>query len=84
MLLANGSRATIPVADVAGIDFTVRTPPPPKPATPAPSRVPAPVTVPAKTISMSVSPKAIDVDATKAGATFRSLVDDPVMLDGRS
>ena len=27
--------------------------------------------------------EAIDVDGTKAGAMFRSLVDDPVMLDGK-
>ena len=32
---------------------------------------------------MSGSPKAIDVDATKAGAMFRALVDDPVMIDGK-
>ena len=27
--------------------------------------------------------EAIDVDATKAGAVFRALVDDPVMIDGK-
>lgn len=83
MLLADGSRASIPVADVAGIDFTVRTPPPPPKAAPSPSRVPAPVTVPAKTIINVRLTEGIDVDSTKAGATFRSLVDDPVMLDGK-
>ena len=42
-------RADVPVADIAGIEFTARTPPP-APAAPSPARAPAPVTVPAKTM----------------------------------
>ena len=42
-----------------------------------------PITVPAKTILNVRLTEAIDVDATKTGATFRALVDDPVMLDGK-
>ena len=82
LLLANGTRADVPVADIAGIDFTSRTPAPP-PAPPSPARAPAAVTVPAKTMLNVRLTEGIDVDATKAGATFRSLVDDPVMLDGK-
>ena len=82
LLLANGTRADVPVADIAGIEFTSRTPPPP-PAAPTPARAPAPVTVPAKTMLNVRLTEGIDVDATKAGATFRALVDDPVMLDGK-
>lgn len=84
LLLANGSRADVAVADIVGIDFTARTPKPaPAPATPSPARAPAPVTVPAKTMVNVRLTEGIDVDATKAGATFRSLVDDPIMMDGK-
>jgi hypothetical protein len=83
VLLANGSRAAFPVADVAGIEFTARTPPPPPPPPPSPARVPASVIVPAKTLVNVRLTEAIDVDATKAGAVFRALVDDPVMLEGK-
>lgn len=80
MLLADGSRAAFPIADVVGVEFTVRTPPPPPKTAPA-TRAPS-ITVPAKTIVNVRLTEAIDVDATKAGAAFRALVDDPVMLDG--
>jgi hypothetical protein len=82
VLLANGQRADVAVADIAGIEFTSRTPPAATPA-PTPAKAPAPVTVPAQTMINVRLTEGIDVDATKAGATFRSLVDDPVMLDGK-
>ncbi len=82
LLLANGTRTDVPVADIAGIEFASRTPAPP-PAPPTPARAPAPVTVPAKTMINVRLTEGIEVDTTKAGATFRSLVDDPVMMDGR-
>jgi hypothetical protein len=82
LLLANGTRAAFPVADVAGIEFTARTPPAVS-ALPSPARAPSAVTVPAKTVLNVRLTEAIDVDATKTGANFRALVDDPVMLDGR-
>jgi hypothetical protein len=44
---------------------------------------PAPVTVPAMTILNVLLTEAIDVDAAKSGMTFKSVLDDPVMLDGR-
>jgi hypothetical protein len=83
LLLANGSRADFPVADVAAVEFTERKPPPPPPPAPSPARAPAAITVPAKTMVNVRLTEAIDVDATKAGATFRALVDDPVMIDGK-
>ena len=82
LLLSNGTRSDVPVADIAAIEFTARTPPPAA-AAPTPARAPAPVTVPAKTMLNVRLTETIDVDATKAGAAFRSLVDDPIMLDGR-
>ena len=83
LVLANGSRVAFPVADVVSVEFTARTPPPPPPPPPSPARTPAPVTVPAKTMVNVRLTEAIDVDATKAGAVFRAVVDDPVMIDGR-
>jgi hypothetical protein len=81
VLLKNGRKAQFPVADVAALEFTprrVEAPPPPEPAA-----RPAPVTVPAQTMLNVRLTQAIDVDATGAGATFRALLDDPVMANGR-
>ncbi len=80
LLLANGSMAEFPIEDITGVEFSARkTPPPPAPD---PARAPAPVTVPAGTLLNVRLVEAIDVDATKTGATFKSLLDDPVMLKG--
>ena len=81
VLLKNGRKAQFPVGDVASLEFTprrVEAPPPPEPAA-----RPAPVTVPAQTVLNVRLTQAIDVDATGTGTTFRSLLDDPVMLGGR-
>jgi len=80
LLLANGSRADFPLDDVTAVEFTPRRPPPPPP--PDPARAPAPVTVPAGTLLNVRLTQAIDVDAAHAGATYKALLDDPVMLDG--
>ena len=80
LTLANGRRAQFPMTDVASIEFSPRKAPDP---TPAPPRKPAPVTIPAQTILNVRLTEAIDVDATRTGATFRSLVDDPVMINGK-
>ena len=82
LMLANGTRADVAVADIAGIEFTARAPKAAPPA-PAPGRAPAPVTVPANTMLNVRLTETIEVDTTKTGATFRALVDDPVMLDGK-
>ena len=81
VLLANGSVAQFPVEDISALEFTPRKAPP-APA-PDPAKKPAPVTVPAKTMLNVLLTEAIDVDAAKAGMTFKALLDDPVMLDGR-
>jgi hypothetical protein len=81
LLLANGSIAEFPIKDVAGLQFTPREAPPP-PA-PDPAKAPKPITVPANTILSVRLTQAIDVDATKAGAIFKSVLDDPVMMEGK-
>jgi hypothetical protein len=81
VLLANGSIAQFPVEDITALEFTPRKAPP-APA-PDPSKAPAPVTVPAKTMLNVLLTQAIDVDAAQSGMTFKSLLDDPVMIGGR-
>lgn len=81
VLLKNGRKAQFPVADVASLEFTPRRVDPPPP--PEPAARPAPVTVPAQTMLNVRLTQGIDVDASGAGATYRALLDDPVMLDGR-
>ena len=81
ILLENGKVAEFDVADVSAVEFTPRkTAPPPAPN---PSKAPAPVTVPSGTVLNVLLTQGIDVDATQAGATFKALLDDPVMLGGK-
>jgi len=82
-LLGNGSIAEFPVEDVASVDFTPRKPPPPPPPPPNPVAAPKPVTVPNGSVLSVRLTQAIDVDSTKTGATFKSILDDPVMMDGK-
>jgi hypothetical protein len=93
LLLENGQVAEVPVSDAAAVEFTERKPPPAAAKTPAasttaaarpstPAAAPKPVTVPAGTPINVRLTQAIDVDASKAGMTFKSLVDDPVMIGG--
>ena len=81
ILLDNGTVTEFPVDTVGAVEFTPRkaTPAPP----PNPSKAPRPVTLPTGTMLNVSLTEAIDVDATKAGMTFKALLDDPVMLDGR-
>jgi len=81
VLLANGSVAQFPVEDVAAVEFAERKAPPPPP--PDPAKAPAPVTVPAGTMLNVRLTQAIDVDAAQLGGTYKSLLDDPVMLGGK-
>ena len=83
LLLANGTQSRCSRRRTSPASSSRHAPPPPAPAAPSPARAPAPVTVPAKTMLNVRLTEGIDVDSTKAGATFRSLVDDPVMLDGK-
>jgi hypothetical protein len=81
LLLPDGSVSEFPIADVSNVEFTPRKAPPP-PA-PDPAQAPAPITVPMGTVLAVRLTQAIDVDASKAGMTFKGLLDDPVMIGGR-
>jgi outer membrane lipoprotein SlyB len=81
MLLANGKIAEFPVETVTALEFSVRQPAPP-PA-PNPAQAPKPITLPKGTALTGVLTQGIDVDATKAGQTFKAVLDDPVMVDGK-
>ncbi len=80
LLLANGSIAEFPLDEVAVLELSPRKSPPP-PA-PDPSRAPSPVTLPAGTVLNIRIVEAIDVDSARTGATFKSLLDDPLMVGG--
>ena len=81
ILLANGKIAEFPVDDVSAVEFAPRKAPPP-PA-PDPAKAPAPVTLPQGTVLSVLLTQAIDVDAAQTGATFKALLDDPVMIGGK-
>jgi hypothetical protein len=81
VLLGNGRIAEFPVGDVSAIEFSPRQAPPA--AAPDPARTPPPVTVPTGTVLSVRLTEAIDVDAAQTGMTFKSVLDDPVMLGGQ-
>jgi hypothetical protein len=84
MLLSNGKIAEFKVGDVSALEFTPRTPPPPPPDpvnTPPPK--PKPVTVPQGTTLSVRLTENIDVDVAHAGANFKAVLDDPVMMNGK-
>ena len=81
VLLANGRIAEFPVTDVAALEFTPR--PQAQPASaPDPAKAPRPVTVPSGAVLAVRLTQAIDVDATQTGASFKAVLDDPVMMGG--
>ena len=91
ILLQGGQVSEIPLTEAVGVEFTPRKPPTPAPApTPAqaaPAAAPKPaapamVTVPAGTGVNVRLTQTIDVDSSKAGMTFKAVVDDPVMVNG--
>jgi hypothetical protein len=81
MLLDNGSIADFKVEDITAVEFSPRKAPPAP--TPDPSSAPKPITVPKGTVLSVRLTQAIEVDAAQAGMTFKSLLDDPVMLGGQ-
>ncbi len=81
VLLGNGTIVNIKVDEIAAIEFTPRRQAPP-PA-PDPAKQSPPVTLPAGTMLAVRLTQTIDVDAAQAGATFKSVLDDPVMMNGR-
>jgi hypothetical protein len=92
VLLDSGQVTEVPLEEAAGVEFSSRKPkPPPPPPAPkpaaaaaAPAAAPKPrtVTVPAGTALNVRLTEGIDVDASKAGMTFKAVVDDPVMIGG--
>ena len=81
ILLPSGQIAEFPLEDITAVEFSPRKTPPQ--AAPDPARAPSPITVPSGTVLNVLLTQAIDVDATKAGMTFRAVIDDPVMLGGK-
>jgi hypothetical protein len=82
VLLDNGSVSEVRLEDALAVEFSERKPPPPPPP-PAPKPTARrTVTVPAGTALNVRLTQGIDVDASKAGQTFKALVDDPVMIGG--
>jgi hypothetical protein len=81
ILLDNGRIAEFPVAEIVAVEFSPRKAPPTPAADPA--RTPPPVTVPKGTVLSVRLTQAIDVDAAQAGMTFKSVLDDPVMIGGQ-
>jgi hypothetical protein len=81
VLLADGKIVEFPVDDVSAVEFSPRKAPPP-PA-PDPAKTPKPVTLPTGTVLNVRLTQAIDVDAAQTGMTFKSLLDDPVMMGGQ-
>jgi hypothetical protein len=82
VMLDNGMVANLRVEEVSNIEYSARKAPPPPP--PDPARAPEPVTIPAGTVLSVFLTEAIDVDAAMAGMTVKSLLDDPVMIGGKT
>jgi hypothetical protein len=90
ILLDDGQISEIPIGLAIGVEFTERKAPaaapaaaaPAPPPRPKPAAAPKPITVPAGTMVNVRLTQGIDVDASRAGQTFKALVDDPVMLHG--
>jgi hypothetical protein len=86
VLLASGQVSEIPLTEAVGVEFSPRKPPAQAPA-PAPAAAPKPAaptmaTVPAGTGVNVRLTEGIDVDSSRAGMTFKAVVDDPVIVDG--
>jgi hypothetical protein len=87
VLLDSGQVSEIPLEQAVAVEFAARTPPQPPPqpapaaATPAASAAKT-VTVPAGTMLNIRLTEGIDVDASSAGMTFKSVVDDPILIGG--
>ena len=88
VLLASGQVSEIPLTEAVGVEFSPRKPPAQAQApAPAPAAAPKPAapkmaTVPAGTGVNVRLTEGIDVDSSRAGMTFKAVVDDPVFVDG--
>jgi len=95
VLLDDGQVSEVPIADAVAVEFSARQPAPPPAPKPSPKPAAAPtaaaataaaapkvVTVPAGTPINVRLTQSIDVDSSQAGASFKGVVDDPVMIGG--
>jgi hypothetical protein len=89
VLLDSGQVSEVPLTEAVGVEFSPRKPAaaPAQPAAAQAAAAPKPaapkmVTVPAGTVVNVRLAQAIDVDSSRAGMTFKAVVDDPVMVDG--
>ena len=81
LLLANGKIAEFPVDGISALEFAPRKAP--APPAPDPATAPKPITIPSGTVLNVLLTQAIEVDAAQAGMTFKSMLDDPVMIGGK-
>jgi hypothetical protein len=88
VLLDSGQVTEVRLEDTVAVEFSPRKAPPPSPPAPPPAaprpapREPATVLVPTGTTISVRLVQGIDVDASKAGMTFKAIVDDPVSVNG--
>lgn len=98
VLLDDGQVKEIPIDQAMAVEFSARKPASPPPAAAAPPAAPAAarggaappppprptptITVPSGTTFNVRLTQGIDVDASAAGQVFKSVVDDPVMING--
>jgi hypothetical protein len=82
LLLANGQIAEFAIDELSAVTFAPRKAAPAPAPAPDPSRTPPPITLPKATVLAVRLTQAIDVDAAQTGMTFKSILDDPVMVGG--
>jgi outer membrane lipoprotein SlyB len=91
VLLDDGKVTEVPIEDAAAVEFSARKPAPPPPPAPRPAPAAAaparpaprpPVVVPEGTKINVRLTQPIDVDVSYAGQMFKSIVDDPVTING--
>jgi outer membrane lipoprotein SlyB len=83
ILLADGKVSEVPIEETAALEFSARKPAVAAAPKPAPKPAPRPALVVPEGTRVNVRlTHAIDVDISYAGQTFKSIVDDPVSLNG--
>lgn len=82
LLLANGQVAEFTIEELSAVTFAPRKAAPAPAPAPDPSRTPPPITLPKATALSVRLTQAIDVDAAQTGMTFKSVLDDPIMIGG--
>jgi hypothetical protein len=84
LLLANGQIAEFKVGDVSRVQFSPRTAAAQQQQqkAPDPAKAPAPINIPKGTVLNVRLTQEVDVDSAQIGMKYKSLLDDPVMLNG--